>query len=457
MENITHTESFENDISSMIDAFFRIFGIGAILRKNGAYKTKGVPAVAIFRTLFELVFMHKTLFTALRGNKCITAAKDAFYRFVNSEHINWARYTLILASRLIGYLSRLTSEKRVKVLIVDDTLSERGRSGKVELSSLIFDHCKKRHTRGFRLLTLGWSDGNTFVPINSCLLASSKTEKRLQEAKELDKRTCGYKRRQLAQGGAPNAMMEMIRSVRATDRSASYILFDSWFSTPSNILTLKGEMKLDVIAMVKKGNVRYSYDGRMLSVKDIYKQNRKRRGRSRYLLSVEVEVVGQDGKQSIPARLVFVRNRNKKKDYRVLLTTDLALSEEEVIRLYGKRWSIEVFFKVCKSCLRLTKECHSLSYDAMTAWVAIVFTRYMLLAYLNRLETDDRATGELFERVCEELADITYVEALQLMLKTIADTLQEEFCLPEDELCSMLNAFVAVLPATLRKRLLPAV
>ena len=93
----------------------------------------------------------------------------------------------------------------------------------------------------------------------------------------------------------------------------------------------------------------------------------------------------------------------------------------------------------------------------MTAWVAIVFTRYMLLAYLNRLETDDRATGELFERVCEELADITYVEALQLMLKTIADTLQEEFCLPEDKLCSMLNAFVAVLPATLRKRLLPAV
>ena len=252
-------------------------------------------------------------------------------------------------------------------------------------------------------------------------------------------------------------MMEMIRSVRAVDRSASYILFDSWFSTPSNILTLKGEMGLDVIAMVKKGNVRYRCDGKMLTVKDIYNQNHKRRGRSRYLLSVEVEIVGQDGEQSIPARLVFVRNRNKRKDYRVLLTTDLSLSEEEVIRLYGKRWSIEVFFKVCKSYLRLTKECHSLSYDAMTAWVAIVFTRYILLTYLNRLETDDRAAGELFERVCEELADITYVEALQIMLKTIADTLQEAFCLPEDELLSMLNAFVAVLPAALQKRLLSAV
>ena len=30
--------------------------------------------------------------------------------------------------------------------------------------------------KGFRLLTLAWSDGNSFVPVNSCLLASSKED-----------------------------------------------------------------------------------------------------------------------------------------------------------------------------------------------------------------------------------------------------------------------------------------
>ena len=113
-------------------------------------------------------------------------------------------------------------------------------------------------------------------------------------------------------------------------------------------------------------------------MKAIYKQHRKRRGRSKYLLSVEAAVV--KGEESLPVRLVFVRNRNHRKDWLVLVTTDMSLTAEEVIRIYGKRWGIEVFFKVCKSFLRLEKDCRSLSYDAMTAHVSIVFTRYMFLA-----------------------------------------------------------------------------
>ncbi len=38
----------------------------------------------------------------------------------------------------------------------------------------------------------------------------------------------------------------------------------------------------------------------------------------------------------------------------------MGLSEEEIIRVYGKRWDIEVFFKICKSCLKLVKECRSI-------------------------------------------------------------------------------------------------
>ena len=55
-------------------------------------------------------------------------------------------------------------------------------------------------------------------------------------------------------------------------------------------------------------------------------------------------------------------------------------SEEEIIRTYGKRWDIEVFFKSCKSYLKPVKECRSLSYDALNAHVAVVFTRYMMLS-----------------------------------------------------------------------------
>lgn len=53
--------------------------------------------------------------------------------------------------------------------------------------------------------------------------------------------------------------------------------------------------------------------------------------------------------------------------------TDPYLSEEEVIRIYGKRWDIEVFFKVSKSYLALAKEYQGRSYDMQVAATTIVF------------------------------------------------------------------------------------
>lgn len=86
----------------------------------------------------------------------------------------------------------------------------------------------------------------------------------------------------------------------------------------------------------------------------------------------------------------------------------LSASEEEIIRIYGKRWDIEVFFKACKSCLQLGKECASRSYDGMTAYIAVVFARYVMLALENRLQRDERAFGSLFFAVCDELSDIGF-------------------------------------------------
>ena len=53
-------------------------------------------------------------------------------------------------------------------------------------------------------------------------------------------------------------------------------------------------------------------------------------------------------------------------------------------------------------CRTTIGECHSLSYDALTAHVAIVFTRYMLLAMEQRQNEDQRTLGELFFFLVDE-------------------------------------------------------
>ena len=96
---------------------------------------------------------------------------------MNSSSINWRRFTLQLASAVIGKIEPLTNEERRNVLIIDDALFNRARSNKVELLAKVFDHVAHKYTKGFRMLTLGWSDGNSFLPLSQCLLSSTEREK----------------------------------------------------------------------------------------------------------------------------------------------------------------------------------------------------------------------------------------------------------------------------------------
>jgi len=56
-----------------------------------------------------------------------------------------------------------------------------------------------------------------------------------------------------------------------------------------------------------------------------------------------------------------------------------SLSDAEIIRIYGNRWSIEIFFKASKSLMKLENEFQGRSYDMMINHITIVFTRYIIL------------------------------------------------------------------------------
>ena len=75
--------------------------------------------------------------------------------------------------------------------------------------------------------------------------------------------------------------------------------------------------------------------------------------------------------------------------------------------------------------LNLIEECHSLSYDALTAHVAIVFTRYMLLATEQRQNEDQRTLCELFFFLVDEMPDITFSRSLGILMDALIASLQE--------------------------------
>ena len=452
-KSITQADQNDKQISKSIEKFFKRFHISSALKASNAYKKKGIPVIEVFQYLFLLIFSNRSMYMSLiTGRNTPGFAKDTVYRFMKMLQINWMRFTTLLASRIIrDAIVPLDSEDRANVLIIDDSMFERNRSKKVELLAKAYDHANHRYRFGFRMLTLGWSDGSSFLPVNSILLSSENKKNRVNEAVKVDKRTAGYKRRLLSIQKGTQAMLELLKTAKKAAVPAKYVLFDSWFSSPSTLHAVK-TIGYDVIGMVKKTpKMFFRYKGEDMSLITIYNRNKKRRGRSRYLLTVLVDVV-KDGKV-IPAKVVYVRNRNKRKEYLCLISTDTTLDENEIIRIYGKRWDIEVFFKVCKSYLNLSRECNSLSYDAMTAHTAVVFTRYMMLSLESREGSDNRSLGELFLYFSDEMSDITWIQAFRMLLQMFRTILNNNTELSDDKIDELVDTFMNTLPGLLKAQL----
>ena len=140
-------------------------------------------------TIFTLPFVGKNFFRGIVINSELAFGKDAAYELLKGCRTNWRRLLLLLGARLYGFFKRLADEKRDSVLIVDDSPYDRSRSKMVELLSRVWDHSSGGFLKGFRMLTVCWSDGVSCLPMDFALLSSSDANKRLCESyKSMDKR-----------------------------------------------------------------------------------------------------------------------------------------------------------------------------------------------------------------------------------------------------------------------------
>ena len=443
------------EANDTVRSFMRRFEVGKILRACRAHKARGFSVVDLFAYLLCCMFSPISTYMSMRiGSYKEPFSKNTIYRFCNNAQINWHRFVRLLSEKVIdSFMRPATSDQRIEYFIFDDTpFAKSGK--KTELVAKFFNHVTMKYQKGFRVLTLLWSDEYSNVPIDFCPLSSGKDNLLTCPAKSCDGRSIAGRIRKQARQKAPDLILQMLKDARKAGHRANYVLFDSWFATPKGITAIKKEFSLDVLAMLKKSSkVYYEYRDEQFDLKRIYAMNRKRPGRSKYLLSVEANLIQKEKGHivsRIPVRIVFVRNRANRKDWIALISTDLEISEEEVIRRYGVRWNIEVYFKTCKQYLKMLKECNSTSFDALTCHLAIVCVRYMILSVSQRASTDDRTVGELFWQITAEVAEISFNKTLALILEAMLDTVREFFAVSDELMERFTQAFIARLPENLR-------
>jgi hypothetical protein len=133
----------------------------------------------------QLPSIHKNFYQGIVQNEDIAFRKNVAYDFLNNRQYNWRLFLLKVVSIVIRQFEKpLTNKDRQDVLIIDDTNYPRNRSSCVELLAKVFDHANMKFFKGFRIIQLGWSDGNSFLPNDFSLLSSTQKKNRYQEMYE---------------------------------------------------------------------------------------------------------------------------------------------------------------------------------------------------------------------------------------------------------------------------------
>jgi hypothetical protein len=421
-----------------ISSFLEDFKVGTLLGNSGIRKLRGAKPLPVFSAIFILPFGGNNFSRGIVQNRELGFQKDSAYEFLKNPRYNWRAFLLSLVTVVVRFMNVLTSEQREKVLIIDDSTYDRSRSKVVELLAWVHDHNAGRSLKGFKLLTLGWSDGVSFLPLDFILCSSTKVSKRLQGIKkEVDKRSCGYKRRLEAMAKSTGHLETMVKRVLARGIRADYLLMDSWFAFPALLATLGKH--LPVICMGKDlPKIFYRHKGQWLTLGRLFAKLKKRPGKARILASVIVET-----KKEQKIKIVFVRHRHKRQ-WLAILSTKVDLADEDIVRIYGKRWDIEVCFKMMKHYLNLERETQLRDFDGIIGHITIVMSRYVFLAFEQRCHDDPRTLGTLFFACSEERRDLSLVEAMQRLLSLALDKVRAAGMIAEDAVLAIIDTVMGL-------------
>lgn len=102
----------------------------------------------------------------------------------------------------------------------------------------------------------------------------------------------------------------------------------------------------------------------------------------------------------------------------VFLSTDTSLRSRQIVETYAKRWAIELFFKDWKQLLDFGKE-QNQDFDAIVAHHSLVFIRYILIAYILRTKGIRSLVAVLFEKVADQILEITYARRIMDYFKLL--------------------------------------
>lgn len=428
-----------------IHALYAGFTTSKLKKHLGSFKEKGFSVTA---TLFDLLIMTITNQSVRMyvGGDSSDAAKDTYYRLKNDSRVDWRMVMFLFVNRFLYLVNNATTEPsdEPRCLIIDDTSCfKRGKS--IEGISKVFDHVYHRYCLGFKGLIIGYCDSRTFIPVDFSL--HSEKGKRPDKPFGLKPEELSRQYTKERQPDCPGNIRENERRVSKSENTITmikralrhrlavdYILVDSWFMNLGLIAYVYTLKSVYLLGMCKFDDRKYIFRGKEETVKQLLdwcKRNKKIK-RSRTIKARYAELIVEY--KGYTMKMFFSQFNDR--SWNVLLTDNRAMTFAEAIKIYTKRWSIEVFFRETKQHLGLGKD-QSRDFDGQIASFTCVFLVYIMVSLRRRFSAYE-SMGELFWKIESEILETTLTERLWGLFIELQHSILQVMGISFDDLIQMM-------------------
>jgi len=387
---------------SNIDPLFKSFSLSSILTTLGIAKKKGITVLELLFYMFALLLDNSRSVRAGLINLKLYKHKSAINDFLNNTEFNWRDLLYSVAKKYTSKYSH--SKEKYSVLIIDDT-DKKKYGQKTEFISKFYSHSEHSYFYGYQVVVSAISNLRTCIPFDFCLKVSNKVQKKHKRA-FYHKNSHIYERYIESQKTKIEISLDIIKRALKKRFKFSYILWDSWYNCSQaydfvfNKLVPKG---IHLVSMIKLGNTKYSFMNKELNIKEICNitgvwKNDPINGIRYKSAIIEVKVNNTKGNlEKRQAKICFYRFPGQnKRQYKALISTDITLSEMDILERYLHRWSIEVLFKDLKQHFRFNQS-KSSKYAPQIADLSIKMIFYIMVCSLKEKQPGKSIYQLLFE------------------------------------------------------------
>lgn len=343
-------------VESNAYSLFQRFKIRSILKSSFIDKEKGHSIeYMLYMMLLIMLQESKSVFSGITKLQALKL-KAPLNRMLNNEKYHWRNF-LYRVSKIFYNLCP-TPPGKVSALIIDDTAKEKtGR--KVENSSWFYDHCRKAYYMGYQTIVAAFHNGVVTIPIDFELKIGKSKIKHAKKS-HYPKGTHSAQRQRMAKQKKTKIAESFIKRILQRGFKFQYLLWDSWYNNSDSLRFIYNRLLpkgINLIAMVKRNNQKYLFNGRYLNVKELYhKAGKWHKNNFNDIKSKSIIVEILDKKSGIKpesqnvigkVKMCFFKYPGHKR-FQSIISTNMDLSEMEILSIYLRRWSIEMVFKDLK-------------------------------------------------------------------------------------------------------------